>query len=182
MTSLTMDVSESTSYPLNRGIFTYQGFLLDEPKEIRTTVISGNFLFPLSHHHLVDEIIIPGCDCLTIFMKPVPKPRETKKDVWQKRPSVMRFRFFRDVVRGAMEHFNFVPSHELGLKFYMQMPKLSKIKTAERNHKPHELRPDLDNLEKATVDALYVEDSVVHTKLASKKWSLEPRIEIWNLK
>ena len=28
------------------------------------------------------------------YMRPVPKPRETRRDRWVQRPSVMRFRFF----------------------------------------------------------------------------------------
>ena len=178
MESLQMESSESTDSKLKTGIYTYRGSLLNEPKEIRTTVHWGTF--PFHTFHLRREF--DNLACLTIWDKPLPKPRETQRDRWAKRPCVLRFRFFRDIVRSAMEHFGFVPSEELGLVFYMKMPKLSKIKQAERIHKPHQVRPDLDNLEKATLDAVYAEDAVVYLKTALKLWSLEPRIEIWNLK
>ena len=172
MNSHPMHVSESTNSRSKEGIYIYQGSLQGEPKEIRTSV----HWEPSQYHSYQRD------QCLTIWMKPVPKPRETQKDRWTERPSVMRFRFFRDVVRAAMEHFNFVPNEELGLNFYMQMPKMSKTKTAQRVGRPHRVRPDIDNLEKATLDSLFQEDSVVWRKVRSKGWSYEPRIEIWNLK
>ena len=177
MESSQMHVSESTDSTLKTGIYIFQGSLLGVPKEIRTTVHWGTIPYHTSRLRRDHTLA-----CLTIWDKPLPKPRETQRDRWAKRPCVLKFRFFRDIVRSAMEHFEFVPSEELGLVFYMKMPKLSKIKQAERIHKPHQVRPDLDNLEKATLDALYAEDAVVYLKTALKLWSLEPRIEIWNLK
>ena len=172
-----MESSESTDSKLKTGIYTYRGSLLNEPKEIRTTVHWGTFPFHTSH--LRREF--SNLTCLTIWDKPKPKPRETQRDRWAKRPCVLRFRFFRDIVRSAMEHFQFVPSEELGLVFYMKMPKLSKVKTARMRGKAHRVRPDLDNMEKAIVDSLYQEDSVLHRKYSTKLWSIEPRIEIYNL-
>ena len=65
----------------------------------------------------------------------------------------------------------------------MKMPSsLSKKRASQRVHKAHQVRPDLDNLEKAALDALFAEDAVVYMKIALKMWSLDPRIEIWNLK
>ena len=175
MTSLQTVVSESTNSQLKTGIFTFQGSILGEQKQIRTTVSYRTLPYALFQYDNKQY------ETLTIWGKPIPKPRETQRDRWAKRPSVLRFRFFRDVVRGAMEHFNFVPSEELGLIYYMQMPKLSKKKIAERQHTAHRVRPDLDNLEKATVDALFVEDSVLYRKHSTKMWSVEPRTEIYNL-
>jgi len=182
MTSPQTVVSESTNSQLKTGIFTFQGSLLGEQKQIRTTVSYRTLPYALFQYDNRD-IICPykEYEILTIWGKPIPKPRETQRDRWAERPSVMRFRFLRDVVRGAMEHFNFVPSEELGLIYYMQMPKLSKKKIAERQHTAHRVRPDLDNLEKATVDALFVEDSVLYRKHSTKMWSVEPRTEIYNL-
>ena len=116
-------------------------------------------------------------------MQPVPKPRETRADIWKKRPAVMKYRFLRDVVREAMSKTGFVPSSKLGFLFGMQIPKLSKKKTDQMMAMPHMKRPDLDNLEKAIVDALFqdAEDAVVHMKMSMKIWASVPRIEIYKL-
>ena len=176
MNSQAMPALESTDSELRTGIYIFQGSIQGEPREIRTTVSYQTIpylLFPATNNTKYPT--------LTIWMKPVPKPRETQRDRWAERPSVMRFRFQRDVVRKAMEQFNFVPSEELGLVFYMKIPKVSKVKTARMCGTAHKVRPDLDNMEKAIVDSLYQEDSVLHRKYSTKLWSIEPRIEIYNL-
>jgi len=179
MNSSAMPALESTDSELRTGIYIFQGSIQGEPREIRTTVSYQTIpylLFPPNENNYYKEY-----PTLTIWMKPVPKPRETQRDRWAERPSVMRFRFQRDVIRKAMEQFNFVPSEELGLIFYMKMPKMSKVKTARMCGTAHKVRPDLDNMEKAIVDSLYQEDSVLHRKYSTKTWSIEPRIEIYNL-
>ena len=172
--SFLMPSSEPTGSKLKTGTYTYQVGSSPSQEPIRTSVSYGIFPYAGSLQEL---------SRLTIYMRPVPKPRETRRDRWAQRKSVMRFRFFRDVVRSSMEHFNFVPSEQLGLVFYMKMPSsLSKKRASQRVHKAHQVRPDLDNLEKAALDALFAEDAVVYMKIALKMWSLDPRIEIWNLK
>lgn len=39
--------------------------------------------------------------CFEYPILPVPKPRMTQRDVWQKRPVVLRYRKFCDAVRNA---------------------------------------------------------------------------------
>jgi Holliday junction resolvase RusA-like endonuclease len=174
--------SESTERQSALGSFTYMGIGPNGQEQILTSLSWYHLPSPFSNCCKL------GCEshkteCLTLWMKPVPKPRETQADRWKKRPSVLRYRFLRDVIRNVMEHYSFVPSCELGLIFYMQMPKWSKVKKERMIGSPHMKRPDLDNLEKATVDALFqnAEDAVVHRKMAMKKWSSKPHIEIWNL-
>lgn len=66
---------------------------------------------------------------------PVPKPRQTQRDRWKKRGSVLRYRNFADEVR-LMK----VPLPEAGahIIFHIPMPmSWSKKKKAEMNGKPH---------------------------------------------
>lgn len=54
----------------------------------------------------------------------------------------------------------------------------SKKRKSEMLGKPHQQRPDLDNLCKAVLDASGVDDSHVHTLELSKVWSEEGYIQI----
>jgi Holliday junction resolvase RusA-like endonuclease len=61
----------------------------------------------------------------------------------------------------------------LSMVFYMPMPKSwSEKKRQQMLGRPHQQRPDLDNLIKAVKDALCAEDSHVHTyKDMRKVWA-----------
>ena len=59
-----------------------------------------------------------------IDVNPVPKPRQTRSDVWKKRPAVMRYRQFADELRLACQYDEFIPSEELIIEFHMPMPKI----------------------------------------------------------
>jgi len=112
---------------------------------------------------------------------PCPKPRMTRRDKWLKppRPAVARYRAFKDEVRLKMPN-------DLGLnysyiRFYIPVPKSwSKRKKAEViRQQLHTGVPDLDNLLKALMDALYGSDSHIHTVFGvSKCWSEHGGIEI----
>lgn len=107
---------------------------------------------------------------------PVAKPRMTRADKWKLRPAVLRYRAFCDEVR-----LRGIQVQESGteLKFCIPMPKSwSKKKRAEMVGTPHRQTPDLDNLIKAILDALYSDDSVVHQITASKVWATDGGIEV----
>lgn len=68
-------------------------------------------------------------------------------------------------------------------KFYLQTPKsYSKKKQKELEGKPHDHRPDVDNLIKTVMDGLngtaYLDDSQVVSVIASKYYSMSPRTEV----
>jgi Holliday junction resolvase RusA-like endonuclease len=113
---------------------------------------------------------------MRVVIQPVSKPRQTASDRWKQRPVVMRYRAFADELR--LKYREELPN-SLTIRFYLAMPKSwSKKKRAEMNGKPHQQKPDFDNLAKAVCDALLEEDSVVWRCLVEKYWSTESAIEI----
>jgi Holliday junction resolvase RusA-like endonuclease len=88
---------------------------------------------------------------------PVAKPRQTQKDKWAKRPSVLKYRAFADEVRLKMGG---VDLNGADVTFWMPMPKSwSKKKRYAMAGSWHTGKPDLDNLLKALMDALNKSDS-----------------------
>ena len=102
-------------------------------------------------------------------IKPVPAPRQTRRDVWldPPRPCVARYRAFgNEVKRLKIE----LPEH-FHIHFIMAIPKSwSKKKKALFLHKPHQQTPDVDNLCKALWDSLYEDDSHIYDARISKWW------------
>lgn len=119
---------------------------------------------------------------IEIHMSPLSKPRQTRSDVWRKRPVVLKWRAWADEIRLACRYEEFVPSDELVMEFYIPMPKSwSKKKRAEFVGKPHtQNRLDIDNLCKAVMDALIKKDGCVHYLKAKKFWSEEGMIKLGN--
>lgn len=104
----------------------------------------------------------------TYPITPIPKPRMTQKDRWDKRPPVLRYRAFCDEVK-----FNRISLPESGyhVTFVLPMPESwSKKKRAEMAGKPHQHKPDADNLLKALMDASYSEDCAVWDVRVTKRW------------
>lgn len=69
--------------------------------------------------------------------------------------------------------------HEIDITFHIPMsPSWSKKKRAELEGKPHQQKPDIDNLLKAWMDCLYRNDAVIWKVSASKLWSVKGCIEV----
>jgi Holliday junction resolvase RusA-like endonuclease len=119
---------------------------------------------------------------IEIDMVPMSKPRQTRSDVWRKRPVVLRWRAWADEIRLACAYEEFVPGNELVMEFYIPMPQSwSKKKKAEFVGEPHtQNRLDIDNLAKAVMDALIKDDGCVHYLRAEKFWSEEGKIKLGN--
>lgn len=99
---------------------------------------------------------------------PLGKPRMTRTDKWKKRPEVLRYRAFCDEVR-----LNNVSLPESGYHviFVLPMPpSWSKKKLSLMDGKPHQQKPDKDNLEKALLDAIFGEDSHIWDGRVTKIW------------
>ena len=99
---------------------------------------------------------------------PLGKPRMTRADKWKKRPEVLRYRAFCDEVR-----LNNVSLPESGYHviFVLPMPpSWSKKKRSLIDGKPHQQKPDKDNLEKALLDAIFGEDSHIWDGRVTKIW------------
>lgn len=110
------------------------------------------------------------------YINPVSKPRMTQRDAWKKRPVVVKYHAFCDEMRA--NHF-MLPESGAHLTFVIPMPKSwSKKKRIEMNGKPHQQRPDVDNLIKAVMDAIFDEDCRVWNISASKLWGEQGKIGV----
>jgi Holliday junction resolvase RusA-like endonuclease len=108
---------------------------------------------------------------------PVAKPRQTRADKWKKRPCVMKYRAFADEVR---EKGIDIPESGCHIIFGLPMPgSWSKKKKAKMDGKPHQVRPDWDNLAKAVCDAIFEEDSHIWDIRISKVWAEKGHIKIY---
>lgn len=104
----------------------------------------------------------------TYAITPIPKPRMTVRDKWKQRPPVLRYRAFCDEVRLTRIS---LPDCGWHVTFVLPMPaSWSKKKKAEMSGKPHQQKPDADNLLKALMDAIYDEDCAVWDVRVTKLW------------
>lgn len=112
------------------------------------------------------------------IIDPVGKPRMTRADKWKQRPPVMRYRMFCDEAR---LHDIRVPEAGAHITYVLPMPKSwSKKKRALMAGKPHQQKPDVDNLTKALLDALFDDDAHIWDVRASKIWGETGMIIIEN--
>lgn len=110
---------------------------------------------------------------------PLGKPRMTQRDKWAKRPAVVRYRDYCDAVRKHWPEIPF-PAAGASLAFHLPMPRSwSKKKRLEMIGKGHQQKPDIDNLVKALLDALHIEDKhIYHLADTGKWWSDAGYIEV----
>ena len=117
---------------------------------------------------------------------PVAKPRQTQSDKWKKRAPVEKYRGFADLIRLQLNVQGWQRLEEkpraLQLTFYLTPPKkiekLCKEAEAAGHLIRHYQKPDIDNLIKSVLDALYEEDKTVHTIVARKFYRIKPGIKI----
>ena len=107
---------------------------------------------------------------------PMGKPRMTRADKWKKRPEVLRYRAFcGEVRRQGVE----LPESGSHVTFIIPMPaSWSKRKRAEFNGKPHQAKPDFDNMMKALMDAIYEDDAHIWDSRVTKLWGEKGQIII----
>ena len=108
---------------------------------------------------------------------PVAKPRMVKSDKWKKRPAVQRYWAFKQECQ--LKHLTF-PLRGSLIRFGMPMPKSwsEKLKNLMCG-KPHETKPDLDNLLKGLGDAVYPQnDSSISRITVEKVWAYDGFIEV----
>lgn len=106
--------------------------------------------------------------CRSWDINPVGKPRMTQRDRWGRRKAVLNYRAFADQVRlrGVA-----VPEGGARVTFVLPMPvSWSRAKRCKHLDAPHRQKPDLDNLVKALLDAIYGDDAGVHDLHARKVW------------
>ena len=107
---------------------------------------------------------------------PLGKPRMTQRDRWAKRPAVMRYRAFCDLVRA--NHVDIRPAGN-DITFVLPMPKSwSKKKKASMEGRPHQQTPDIDNILKALLDAVHEDDAHIWQISARKIWGVTGKITV----
>jgi len=120
---------------------------------------------------------------IEIKIDPVPKPRMTRSDSWKHRPTVDRYYGFKDELVLACNKIGFKLPDKYKVEFFIKMSdSWSKKKKKEFEGKPHQQKPDLDNLVKAIQDCLVKEDSGIYHTEASKIWWTEGKIVFYNIK
>ena len=116
----------------------------------------------------------------TFLISPVAKPRMTRSDRWKKRPCVIKYWEYKDKLQELLNLYGPDIDDVIKVKFGVPMPKSwSKKKKEIMLEKPHQQRPEVDNLVKGVMDALYEEDSHIHTICCKKYWSVEPKMIIY---
>ncbi len=106
--------------------------------------------------------------------KPEPKPRMTRSDKWKKRPIVMRYRAYCDVLNLIDNILNgkisdIMDTGTVSLTFFLPIPKSRKKTNKEGD--PHQVTPDLDNYIKAVLDAICDNDSHIYEIKARKQYT-----------
>jgi len=102
------------------------------------------------------------------LITPVGKPRMTRSDKWKQRPPVMRYRDFCDAVRLNKIR---LPESGAHVTFVIPMPPSWSIKKRTNlASQPHQQKPDIDNLVKSLLDALFDDDAHIWDVRASKVW------------
>jgi Holliday junction resolvase RusA-like endonuclease len=107
---------------------------------------------------------------------PMAKPRMTRADKWKQRDCVLRYRAYKDELRLRRVE---VPEGGVIVTFAIPMPaSWSKKKRAEMDGQPHQQRPDVDNLHKGLLDAVFDEDCRVWSHWIRKVWGEDGGITI----
>lgn len=109
--------------------------------------------------------------------------RQTRADRWKKRPRVLEYHARRDLLRTESNKNKLVLKEEICVTFHITMPlSWSKKKRTQMLGKPHQDKPDIDNLCKFLMDALMDEDKTVWRVWADKYWAEEGYIEVYSTK
>lgn len=107
-----------------------------------------------------------------IEIDPVAKPRMSRSDVWKKRQCVVKYRAFADELRLLVKEVGFKPTECLDVEFYIAVPESwSEKKKRSFIGKPHQAKPDIDNLIKAQMDILFETDQHVWQLSTAKFWA-----------
>ena len=116
----------------------------------------------------------------TIPGEPVGAPRMTQADKWKRRPCVVRYRNWKDAARKAA---GWVPNPEHILSvswvaYFSPAASWSKKRKVEAIGQLHRMKPDRDNIDKALLDALFIEDCAIASGTIEKRWDIAERMEV----
>lgn len=110
-----------------------------------------------------------------IEIEPISYVRRTKADSWKKRPAVVKYYAYKNLLAFLLNRMGYKQEEKLNIIFYLPIPK--SFRNREIYHlKEHHKKPDLDNLVKAFLDAVAKQDNYICQINATKLYSLSPQI------
>lgn len=114
---------------------------------------------------------------MIVNITPVPKPRMTQRDRWERRPCVVEYWRYKDaLLRAGVD--KVIESGVVVVFFVFPPPaSWSKKKCISMMGRAHRVKPDLDNLVKGLLD-IVKNDSHVHTICAYKTWGETGRVDV----
>jgi Holliday junction resolvase RusA-like endonuclease len=119
---------------------------------------------------------------LVIEIEPMGAPRVTRNSRWGNKKvegAIERYDVLKAKIKGDCALLGYKLSGKLTVRFELTMPKSWSKKDRDLHRgRPHQSKPDLDNMIKAVMDAFGADDSHVHTITASKIWAEKGRIVI----
>ena len=108
---------------------------------------------------------------ITIPIPPMGKPRMTQRDKWAKRKCVTKYHSFRDEFRFCLGHYTIDNPSHISWTAYFPIPNSwSAGRRRQMLGEPHRQKPDRDNVDKAILDALLSDDSIVSDGTLRKRW------------
>lgn len=114
--------------------------------------------------------------------EPVAKPRMTRQDKWKKRPCVMRYRAFCNILKLVDNRLDgylkdILDGGQVDIVFFLPIPESRKKENSEGD--PHQVKPDVDNCVKTIFDALCKNDSHIYEVRARKQYTeAQPGVRI----
>lgn len=98
----------------------------------------------------------------------------------RQRTAVTRYFKFKDEIRSEIAKFGISIEDCVDVVFVMPMPdSWSEKKKEKMNGLPHSQRPDIDNMVKGFMDALFKEDSHIWSLKCEKRWGYKGAIIIY---
>lgn len=122
----------------------------------------------------------PGRIEFIVYGDPMGAPRMTRKDKWQQRDCVVRYRAAKDRIREAAGKIP-EPSTIRSLSWVAFIAPPSSWSDKKRQAAMgtlHRSKPDRDNIDKGILDALFSEDSAIASGTIEKRWGVPARLEI----
>lgn len=116
----------------------------------------------------------------TIKGEPIGKPRQTRSDVWKKRPCVVRYRSWADSARAQAPKDLPKEPTSVSIVAYFSLPQSwSQKKRAAMVGKLHQQKPDADNVLKC-IDGLWKQDKGIAICRIEKRYDdgKGPRMEV----
>ena len=154
----------------------------DELKALGYEIIDGKAVRVAKKGNKVTEKPLISKSDIFFNIHPLPKIRMVKSDAWKKRPAVLKYWKYKEELLRQATAVNFTLPDTFEASFIIPMPPTwSKKKMATMDGKPHQQRPDVDNLVKALMDCLKKEDSSVYKILISKYWGKDGKIIVGNM-